>query len=113
KEFLYWSDDGDLMAIRINQWKVAFKEQEHTGLDVWKREFANLRAPTVYNIRSDPFERGPESFDYGRWMAERMFLFVPAGRGRRMVVEFQGIPGPPEARELQPRRGDAKAVHIP
>jgi arylsulfatase A-like enzyme len=78
KEFLYWSDDGDLLAIRVNQWKVAFKEQEHTGFDVWKREFTNLRAPTIYNIRADPFERGPESIEYYKWAAERMFLIVPS-----------------------------------
>jgi arylsulfatase len=77
-EFLYWSDYGDLLAIRINQWKIAFKEQEHTGFGVWEKEFTNLRAPAIYNIRSDPFERGPESILYGRWKADRMFLFVPA-----------------------------------
>ena len=47
-------------------------------MNVWQREFTNLRAPVIYNIRSDPFERGPESIEYGKWMAERMFLFVPA-----------------------------------
>ena len=75
--FLYWSDDGDLLAVRVHQWKMAFKEQEHTGLDVWKREFTNLRVPNLYNLRADPFERGPESFEYGRWMADRAFLIVP------------------------------------
>jgi arylsulfatase A-like enzyme len=78
KDFLYWSDDGDLLAVRIHQWKIAFKEQENTGLNVWKREFTNLRAPNIYNLRSDPFERGPESFEYGQWMAERAFLIVPS-----------------------------------
>jgi arylsulfatase A-like enzyme len=78
KEFLYWSDDGELMAIRVNQWKVAFKEQESTGFNVWKRQFTNLRAPNIYNLRSDPFERGPESFEYTRWMADRTFLLVPS-----------------------------------
>jgi len=78
QEFLYWSDDGDLMAIRVRQWKVAFKEQHATGLDVWKHEFTNLRAPNIYNLRSDPFERGPESFEYGKWMADRAYLIVPA-----------------------------------
>jgi arylsulfatase len=78
KEFLYWSDDGELVALRINQWKISFKEQEHTGLDVWKRDFTNLRAPNIYNLRADPFERGTESFEYGRWMAHRMFLIVPS-----------------------------------
>jgi arylsulfatase A-like enzyme len=78
QEFLYWSDDGDLLAIRVKQWKISFKEQEHTGLDVWKREFTNLRAPNIYNLRADPFERGTESFEYPKWMAERAFLIVPA-----------------------------------
>jgi arylsulfatase A-like enzyme len=76
--FLYWSDDGDLMAIRVRNWKVTFKEQHHTGLDVWKREFTNLRAPNMYNLRADPFERGPESFEYGKWMMDRAFMIVPA-----------------------------------
>jgi arylsulfatase A-like enzyme len=76
--FLYWSDDGDLMAIRVLHWKVAFLQQDSTGLNVWKREFTALRAPDIYNIRSDPFERGTEAFGYGQWMAERMFLIVPA-----------------------------------
>ena len=77
KDFLYWSDDGDLLAVRVHQWKMAFKEQEHTGLDVWKREFTNLRVPNLYSLRADPFERGPESFEYGRWMVDRAFLIVP------------------------------------
>jgi len=76
--FLYWSDDGDLMAIRVGHWKVAFLEQENTGLAVWQREFTKLRAPKPYNIRSDPFERGPEGIYYGSWLAEHMFLIVPA-----------------------------------
>jgi arylsulfatase len=87
KEFLYWSDDGELVAIRVNQWKVSFKEQEHTGLDVWKRDFTNLRAPNIYNLRTDPFERGTESFEYGKWMAERMFLIVPS---QAVVAQWLG-----------------------
>ncbi|MER3425151.1 MAG: arylsulfatase, partial [Nitrospiraceae bacterium] len=78
KEFLYWSDDGDLVAVRVQNWKISFKEQRHMGFDVWKRDFTNLRAPNMYNLRADPFERGPESFEYGRWMADRMFLIVPS-----------------------------------
>ena len=110
KEFLYWSDDGDLLAIRVKQWKVAFKEQEHTGIDVWKREFTNLRVPNIYNLRADPFERGPESFEYGKWMADRTFVLVPAQAiVATVALELQGVPDPPEAGELQPRRGDADA----
>jgi arylsulfatase len=78
QEFLYWSDDGDLLAIRVKNWKLSFKEQEHTGLGVWEREFTSFRVPNIYNLRADPFERGPESFEYGNWKAHHAFLIVPA-----------------------------------
>ncbi|MGH6966597.1 MAG: arylsulfatase [Phenylobacterium sp.] len=81
--FAYWSDDGELMAVRVRQWKVSFMEQNSevnhkTPLGVWQGAFTGLRAPMLYNIRSDPFERGPESIYYGDYSAHRMFLFVPA-----------------------------------
>jgi arylsulfatase len=76
--FLYWSDDGDLLAIRASQWKVVFKEQLHTGFGVWGREFTNLRFPRTFNLRADPFERGDESILYDKWSADRMFVVVPA-----------------------------------
>jgi len=76
--FIYWSDDGDLLAIRVNDWKISFMEQEHTGIEVWEREFTNLRVPRIYNLRSDPFERGPESVLYNRWRIDHVFVQVPA-----------------------------------
>jgi arylsulfatase len=83
QEFLYWSDDGDLMALRVREWKIAFLEQ-HTEvnpkepLGVWQGNFNKLRGPNLYNLRSDPFERGPESMLFGDWQAHRAFMFVPA-----------------------------------
>jgi arylsulfatase len=78
KEFLYWSDDGDLFAIRVQNWKASFIEQNHTGIDIWRKEFTHLRVPKIFNLRSDPFERGDTSFEYDNWMAHRMYLIVPA-----------------------------------
>jgi arylsulfatase A-like enzyme len=78
QEFLYWNDDGQLVAVRFRDWKVVFKEQDHTGLEVWRGEFTNLRAPKIFNLRADPFERGDTSFLYDKWMADRAFLLVPA-----------------------------------
>ncbi|MGA1805661.1 MULTISPECIES: arylsulfatase [Sphingobium] len=83
KGFAYWSDDGDLMAIRVNQWKVNFLAQNteispRTPVGVWQGQFTALRAPMMINLRSDPFERGPESIYYGDFIAHRMFLMVPA-----------------------------------
>jgi arylsulfatase A-like enzyme len=83
KEFLYWSDDGDLMALRAGDWKVSFMEQ-NTELDrkapmgAWTGQFTKLRAPKVYNLRADPFERGDEGIGYSRWMIDREFQLVPA-----------------------------------
>jgi arylsulfatase len=87
KGHMYWSDDGDLMALRVGNWKVTFMEQRAHGFDVWKEELVNLRAPDLYNLRSDPFERGKEdaSMFYAKWMADRTFLLVPA---QAIVGEF-------------------------
>lgn len=80
KGFLYWSDDGDLMALRYDQWKVHFMEQRAHGLDVWREPLVSLRAPKIFNLRSDPFERADKdaSMFYDKWMADRAFLLVPA-----------------------------------
>jgi len=80
KGFLYWSDDGDLMALRVGNWKFAFMEQRSHGLGVWREPFVSMRAPKMYNLRSDPFERGDEdaSMFYDKWVADRSFLLVPA-----------------------------------
>jgi len=87
KGFLYWSDDGDLMALRVGDWKVHFMVQHGHGLDVWKKPLEALRAPDLYNLRSDPFERASEdaTMFYGKWMADRTFLLVPA---QAIVGEF-------------------------
>jgi arylsulfatase len=78
KSFLYWSDDGDLFAVRVLDWKISFIESNVTGLPIWQEGFDRLRAPRIYNLRSDPFERGPESSWYADWMGHRAFLIVPA-----------------------------------
>jgi arylsulfatase len=80
KAFFYWSDDGDLMALRAGNWKVEFMEQRAHGLDVWREPLVALRVPNLYNLRSDPFERATEdaSVYYAKWMADHAFVLVPA-----------------------------------
>jgi arylsulfatase len=80
KEFLYWTDDGNVAALRYNNWKISFLRQNATGTHVWSHPFEELRAPLIENLRMDPFERAEEvGMDYTRWSAERMFLIAPAG----------------------------------
>jgi len=76
--FLYWSDDGDCLALRVREWKLHFLEQRHTGIGVWREPFSELRVPKLFNLRADPFERGDESLDYDRWTVDHIFLQVPA-----------------------------------
>jgi arylsulfatase A-like enzyme len=79
KEFLYWTDGGDLAALRYNQWKLHFLEQRAEGFDVWQDPFVHLRVPKLFTLRGDPFERADkEGMDYVRWRFERAFLLVPA-----------------------------------
>jgi arylsulfatase len=79
-EFLYWTDDGSVAALRYNNWKVTFLRQNAHGFEVWVQPFEELRAPMLANLRADPFERAvDEGMDYRRWMVERMFTIAPAG----------------------------------
>jgi len=78
REFLYWNDDGELVAIRIDDWKIVFKEQDNKGIGVSQGEFTNLRVPKLFELRADPFERGDESILYDKWMVDRVFVQVPA-----------------------------------
>jgi len=79
-EFIYWTDDGSVAALRYNQWKMTFLRQDAHGLHVWIEPFTKLRAPLITNLRSDPFERAVyEGYGYNLWFAEHMFLLAPAG----------------------------------
>ena len=78
-EFFYFNDDGSLVGLRYNQWKIVFAEQRREGFDVWQEPFIPLRLPKLINIRADPFEAADhDSWEYGKWRAERAFVLVPA-----------------------------------
>jgi arylsulfatase A-like enzyme len=78
-EFFYWTDDGNMAALRYDKWKVVFLEQRAEGLDVWREPLIALRAPLIFDLRTDPFERAQhEAGDYQRWFVEHVFLLAPA-----------------------------------
>ena len=79
REFYYWTDDGNLAALRYDRWKLVFLEQRAMGLDVWQDPLVPLRLPKLFDLRADPFEMADrDSGDYITWRAERMFAFGPA-----------------------------------
>ena len=87
-EFFYFNDDGSLVALRYNQWKLVFAEQRAHGFDVWQEPFTQLRLPKLFNLRSDPFELADhDSIGYPRWRIDRVFLLVPA---QQYVAQFLG-----------------------
>jgi arylsulfatase len=85
--FFYFSDDGDLMALRYDNWKMVFLEQRLAGtMGVWAEPFTALRVPKMFNLRTDPFERADvTSNTYWDWLLDRAFLVVPA---QAVVAEF-------------------------
>ncbi len=80
KEVFYFSDDGDLTALRYKDWKVIFMEQKSPGtFRVWMEPFVPLRVPLIFNLRRDPYEQATiTSNTYHDWQLDRAFMLVPA-----------------------------------
>ncbi|MEO0651719.1 MAG: arylsulfatase, partial [Planctomycetota bacterium] len=88
-EIFYFSDDGDLTALRFRDWKIVFMEQKvYTTLEAWANPFTPLRVPLIFNLRRDPYERAQlTSNTYYDWVLDHVFLLVPA---QDYVAEFLG-----------------------
>ncbi|PKH06113.1 arylsulfatase [Moritella sp. Urea-trap-13] len=79
KEFIYASDTGDIVAIRDGDYKMIFREQRAHGIEVWQDPWTTLRAPKIFNLRMDPYERmDHDGAGYAQWWAEHMFLMAPS-----------------------------------
>ncbi|MEZ8038277.1 arylsulfatase [Vibrio sp. 1F263] len=79
-EIFYFTDDGDLAALRYNQWKAVFMEQRATGtMQIWAEPFVTLRLPKLFNLRMDPYENADiTSNTYYDWLLDHAYMFVPA-----------------------------------
>src|SRR4029450_6074018 len=85
--FIYFDDDGDLVALRFDNWKVVFMEQRCEGtLRLWAEPFTVLRVPKLYNLRTDPFERADvTSNTYYDWFLDHDYIALAA---TAIVTEF-------------------------
>ncbi|TWX65890.1 arylsulfatase [Colwellia demingiae] len=93
KEFIYSSDTGEVVAIRDGDYKMIFRAQKAHGLETWMNPWSVLRAPKMFNLRMDPFERMDiEGHGYAAWYAEHMFLIAPSmfkvGAFKQTFIEF-------------------------
>ena len=85
--FIYFSDDGDLTALRYDNWKIVFAEQRVRGtVAIWMEPFVFLRFPKIFNLRTDPFERADvTSNTYYDWLIDRVYLTYA---GQSLVGQF-------------------------
>jgi arylsulfatase A-like enzyme len=75
KFFFYVSDDGDILAIRMGDWKVVLAEQRAIRLQCWLEPFVKLRAPKMFNLRRDPFERADDNSNtYWDWLISHVYI---------------------------------------
>jgi hypothetical protein len=84
---VYFSDDGDLLAVRFDNWKLVFMEQRLPGtMQVWAEPFVTLRVPKMFNLRMDPFERADvTSNTYWDWLLTNAYLVLAA---QTVIGEF-------------------------
>jgi arylsulfatase len=78
KEFVYVNDDGQIVAMRLGDWKAVFLENRGQAFGVWREPFIELRVPLLFNLRRDPFERAQHNSNtYNDWFLDRVFVLVP------------------------------------
>ena len=89
KGLIYFSDDGDLVALRFDNWKVVFMEQRRPGtLEVWAEPFTPLRVPKLFNLRTDPYERADTTSNtYWDWVLSKAYLVLAA---QFVITDFLG-----------------------
>ncbi|MFT3687025.1 MAG: arylsulfatase [Phycisphaerales bacterium] len=93
KEFWYFNDDGQCVAIRLSDWKAVFLENRGMAFEVWREPFTELRVPLLFNLRRDPFEKSQHnSNSYNQWFLDRPYIIVPmqqlAAKFARTFVDF-------------------------
>jgi arylsulfatase A-like enzyme len=98
-EFFYFTDDGNLSAVRMGDWKVMFSEQRAHRYDLWREQFDVLRQPKLFNLRRDPYERADtDSNAYNEWVMQRVPHFyksaVVVGTFMKTFQEYPPSQGP-------------------
>jgi arylsulfatase len=77
-EFIYVNDDGQIVALRYDDWKAVFLENRGQAFEVWREPFTELRVPLLFNLRRDPFEKAQHNSNtYNDWFLERVYVLAP------------------------------------
>jgi len=94
QSIFYFSDDGDVIAVRAGDWKMTFAEQRAHTMRLWQEPFVKLRLPNIYNLRRDPFERaGYNSNTYMDWLVDHVpQLYLVQALVAGQIEEFKKYP---------------------
>jgi arylsulfatase len=95
KEFFYFNDDGEMVALRYENWKVVFSEQREVGtLNIWAEPFTKLRVPRLFDLRADPYERANiTSNTYFDWLFDHIYLLSAAqAEAGKFLATFKEFP---------------------
>ncbi len=93
KEFFYVNDDGQMVAIRLGDWKAVFLENRADAFQIWREPFTELRIPLLFNLRRDPFEKAQiDANVYHDWFLNRPYVIVPmqqlAGKFFKTLADY-------------------------
>jgi arylsulfatase len=95
EEFFYINDDAQVVAVRYDNWKVVFMEQRVKGtMGIWAEPFTTLRAPKIFNLRTDPYEMADvTSNSYWDWIFDHAFIYVPTQAVvGKFLMSFKNFP---------------------
>jgi len=113
QHFFYVSDDGDLTALRYDNWKFVFLEQRCEGtLRIWAEPYTELRVPKIFNLRTDPYEKADRTSNtYYDWLLDHAYMLVPAqAYVGRMLATFAEFPQRQKSASFSPRTADGQAA---
>ena len=93
--YFYFSDDGDVLGMRFDNWKIVFMEQRAKGtMQVWAEPFTRLRLPKIFNLRTDPYEFADiTSNTYYDWFIHHAyFIIVAQAAAAKFAATFRDFP---------------------
>ena len=92
--FFYMSDDGEVMAVRHNDWKFVLGEQQAHQMKVWMEPLNKLRVPLMFNLRRDPFERAQHNSNtYYDWIMYHAFkVYEMQAVVAQQIEDFEKFP---------------------
>jgi arylsulfatase len=93
-EFFYVNDDGQVVAVRYDDWKAVFLENRGEAFGVWREPFTELRVPLLFNLRRDPFEKAQHNSNtYNDWFLDRPYIIVPMQQiAGKFLMTFKDYP---------------------